>query len=135
MIAWEGIAFLYAVSCPICRLVSRNAGLKQEYRMEDLAAFIDEVYEAAVVPELWPKVLDGLTEIGDGYGALMFAGDGEFQRPLKARPPQHSWRSTLPRAGICATGALTVPRRIASALSGFDIRSDLSLRTSRPFPE
>jgi hypothetical protein len=36
--------------------------------MGDLAAFIDEVYEAAVVPELWPKVLDSPTVIGDGFG-------------------------------------------------------------------
>jgi DNA-binding CsgD family transcriptional regulator len=53
--------------------------------MSDLAAFIDEVYEAAVVPELWPKVLDGLTEIGDGFGALMFTGDGEYQRSIESQ--------------------------------------------------
>jgi DNA-binding CsgD family transcriptional regulator len=53
--------------------------------MADLAAFIDEVYEAAVVPELWPKVLDGLTEIGDGFCALMFTGDGEFQRSIESQ--------------------------------------------------
>jgi hypothetical protein len=81
--------------------------------MEDLAAFIDEVYEATVAPELWPKVLDGLTEIGDGYGALMFTGDGEFQRsiesqtaaPLMAEYFAEGWHRRYGCASRCRVGS------------------------------
>lgn len=34
---------------------------------------IDEIYEAAVVPEKWRAVLDRLAEIADGEGTLLFA--------------------------------------------------------------
>lgn len=38
--------------------------------MEDL---IDRIYEAAVLPELWPSVLDRLNELGRGYATFLFA--------------------------------------------------------------
>jgi DNA-binding CsgD family transcriptional regulator len=34
---------------------------------------IDEIYEAAVVPEKWRPILDRLAEIADGEGTLLFA--------------------------------------------------------------
>jgi DNA-binding CsgD family transcriptional regulator len=40
-------------------------------------SFIDKIYEAAVIPELWTTVLEDLTAVGDGTGSLLFtiAGD------------------------------------------------------------
>ena len=35
--------------------------------------FIDEIYEAAVVPEKWRAILDRLAEMADADGALLFA--------------------------------------------------------------
>jgi DNA-binding CsgD family transcriptional regulator len=34
---------------------------------------VDEIYEAGIVPERWPQVLDRLAEVGDGEGAMLFA--------------------------------------------------------------
>jgi DNA-binding CsgD family transcriptional regulator len=34
---------------------------------------IDEIYEAAIVPELWMRTLDRMAEIGGGQGTLLFA--------------------------------------------------------------
>ena len=34
---------------------------------------IDRIYECAVVPELWPDVLDGLAELTDSRGGLLFS--------------------------------------------------------------
>ena len=39
---------------------------------EDLADYVDRIYEAAVLPELWPSVLADLNTIGRGDGALLF---------------------------------------------------------------
>jgi DNA-binding CsgD family transcriptional regulator len=36
------------------------------------ANFVDRIYEAAVVPDRWPSVLDELNEIGDGYATFLF---------------------------------------------------------------
>lgn len=35
---------------------------------------IDQIYESAVVPELWPSVLDNLSRLADAHGGLLFAG-------------------------------------------------------------
>jgi DNA-binding CsgD family transcriptional regulator len=37
------------------------------------ATLIDEIYEAGVLPEKWPAVLDRLAEIADAEGTLLFA--------------------------------------------------------------
>ena len=38
-------------------------------------SLIDEIYEAAVVPEQWPRVLDRLARIADGVGGILMTGD------------------------------------------------------------
>jgi hypothetical protein len=45
-----------------------------------LSKIIDDIYEAAVVPELWSRTLDQLTEISDAQGAILFA-----QSPTETR--------------------------------------------------
>src|SRR5262245_24470670 len=34
---------------------------------------VDRIYEAAVLPELWPSVLEDLNEIGEGYATFLFS--------------------------------------------------------------
>ena len=34
---------------------------------------IDRIYESAFVPELWPDVLDGLAQLSDSHGGLLFS--------------------------------------------------------------
>jgi DNA-binding CsgD family transcriptional regulator len=36
-------------------------------------ALIDRIYEAAVLPDLWPSILDDLTTVGNGYCTALFA--------------------------------------------------------------
>lgn len=38
-------------------------------------ALIDRIYEAGVVPELWPAVLDGLATVSGGFGGTLIAID------------------------------------------------------------
>ncbi|MBN9008211.1 MAG: helix-turn-helix transcriptional regulator [Rhizobiales bacterium] len=39
----------------------------------DFEAFVDDIYEASVVAEHWPRVLDHLARIADAEGTLLFA--------------------------------------------------------------
>ena len=48
-------------------MVSSSAG--------PMDSLIDEIYEAAVVPEQWPRVLDRLARIADGVGGILMTGD------------------------------------------------------------
>lgn len=41
----------------------------------DTSAVLDEIYEAALVPELWYRTLDRMAEIAGGEGTLLFATD------------------------------------------------------------
>jgi DNA-binding CsgD family transcriptional regulator len=42
--------------------------------------FVDQIYEAAIVPELWPGVLDHLTRIGGGFGTCLLTADANNLR-------------------------------------------------------
>ncbi|WP_181705740.1 helix-turn-helix transcriptional regulator [Chthonobacter rhizosphaerae] len=50
----------------------------------DLNAFVDSIYEAALVPELWPDLLDGLTREADALGSMCFT----------ASPTRTNWVSS-----------------------------------------
>ena len=41
---------------------------------------IDRIYEAAVVPDLWPSVLDKLNVVGDGYATFLFSITMQVER-------------------------------------------------------
>jgi hypothetical protein len=41
----------------------------------NMESLIDEIYEAAAVPELWPRVLGHLSVIPDAVGGILFATD------------------------------------------------------------
>lgn len=53
-----------------------------------MESLVDRIYEAAVLPQLWPEVLESLTAIGDGKGAILFTVDGADTRWL-ATPNMH----------------------------------------------
>lgn len=55
-----------------------RSSAQQQPRMPELDLFmtdelIDRIYEAAVLPELWPAVLDELTVVGKGFFTALFA--------------------------------------------------------------
>lgn len=41
---------------------------------------VDHIYEAALIPERWPAVLDGLAAMAGGLGTILFAGSGTTTR-------------------------------------------------------
>lgn len=45
---------------------------------------IDEIYEAAVVPDLWPRVLDRLNDVGHGYATFLFTASRDEMRWLSS---------------------------------------------------
>jgi DNA-binding CsgD family transcriptional regulator len=56
----------------------------------DQSTLIDEIYEAGVLPEKWPGVLDRLAAIADAKGTLLFA----------AAPGKPSWLSSEAIRGL-----------------------------------
>jgi DNA-binding CsgD family transcriptional regulator len=50
--------------------------------------FIDDIYEAAVVPEKWQSILDHLAELADAEGSLLFAAGPGTPRWLSSRSIQ-----------------------------------------------
>ena len=46
--------------------------------------FIDDIYEAAIVPEKWQAVLDRLAKIADAEGTLLFAAGPGVPRWLSS---------------------------------------------------
>ena len=47
--------------------------------------FIDDIYEAAVVPEKWRSILDRLAEMADAEGTLLFAAGPGAPRWLSSQ--------------------------------------------------
>jgi len=41
---------------------------------------IDRIYEAAALPDLWPSVLDGVNEVGNGFATFLFTATREDVR-------------------------------------------------------
>jgi hypothetical protein len=50
--------------------------------------FIDDIYEAAVVPEKWQAILDQLAEMADAEGTLLFAAGPGMPRWLSSKSIQ-----------------------------------------------
>lgn len=67
---------------------------KEDQLLTDVTTVIDEIYEAAVVPETWTRVLDRLAEISGAQGTFMFASDAERTQWLCSpaiRPDVDKW--------------------------------------------
>ena len=52
--------------------------------------FIDDIYEAAVVPEKWRAILDRLAEMADAEGTLLFAACPGMPRWISSEAIQHT---------------------------------------------
>jgi DNA-binding CsgD family transcriptional regulator len=89
----------------------------------DTAGLIDDIYEAAVVPERWDRVLDSMAAISDGEGTMLFAHTpGSVQwiasaaiRDMTARWVGSEWAG--PRNG---RGARLIPIREPRFLTDLD---------------
>lgn len=46
---------------------------------------VDRIYEAAAIPDMWPGVLDAVSDIAGGVGGLLFASDGAGFRSVGSR--------------------------------------------------
>src|SRR5215813_10032384 len=56
--------------------------------------FVDDIYEAAVIPERWFGVLDELAHLADAEGTLLFAAAPGEQRRIcseQIRPRMQAW--------------------------------------------
>jgi DNA-binding CsgD family transcriptional regulator len=53
--------------------------------MTDDDAFIDRIYEAGALPELWPNVLDEFNEISGSAGSVVFTARGDAARWTASR--------------------------------------------------
>jgi DNA-binding CsgD family transcriptional regulator len=86
------------------------------------SVYIDLIYEAGVVPELWPRVLDLLAQLSDGEGTLLFAATPENSRwiassaivPMIEKWAASPWFHDNPR------GARLVPMREPRFLTDYD---------------
>jgi len=73
--------------------------------MADLDTFADRIYEAAVVPELWPDVLEGIAKASNSAGGILFAANPQFSgwaaspamKPLFAEFVEKGWAAKNPR--------------------------------------
>jgi DNA-binding CsgD family transcriptional regulator len=59
------------------REISGRVAYKTKVMPIDLSSAIDEIYEAAVLPEGWTRVLDRLAEVSGAEGTFLFASDAE----------------------------------------------------------
>ena len=46
---------------------------------------VDRIYEAAAIPDMWPGVLDAISDIAGGVGGLLFASDAAGFRSVGSR--------------------------------------------------
>jgi len=87
-----------------------------------LDRFVDDIYEAAVIPERWTRVLDRLAQLADAEGTLLFAaapGEPRWTSSEQIRPSIEAWVNssyflTDPR------GQRLVPRREPRFLTDLD---------------
>ena len=78
---------------------------------------VDRIYESALVPEHWPNVLDDLTRVADGVGAILVVRQGDSQSWVSssgaaARSAQMISEGWLDRSRL-------VPLGLANAHAGF----------------
>jgi len=73
--------------------------------MSKFEALADRIYEAAVVPELWPEVLDAISTLSGSFGGILFAVNAQFSgwtasprmAPLFAEFVEKGWAARNPR--------------------------------------
>jgi DNA-binding CsgD family transcriptional regulator len=68
-------------------------------------ALVDRIYEAAVVPELWPDVLETISALSGSFGGILFAANAQFSgwtaspriAPMFAEFFEKGWAARNPR--------------------------------------
>lgn len=83
----------------------------------DQETLIDRIYEAAVLPELWPEVLGGLAAAGDSSGMIIFASGDRGVRLVSSDAHLHAAASDY--FEIFATDAERTRRLFGHGRSGF----------------
>ncbi|WP_159730665.1 helix-turn-helix transcriptional regulator [Methylosinus sp. Ce-a6] len=82
--------------------------------MSKFDSLADRIYEAAVVPELWPDVLDAISALSGSFGGVLFASNPQFSgwtaspriAPMFAEFIEKGWAARNPRpARSLAVGA------------------------------
>lgn len=92
----------------------------------DLTRFVDEIYEAALIPDLWPKVLDQLARDTDAVGAMCFTATAERSAWISS-PAIGPLLEGFFRDGWMARNS-RVARGLAAGLPGFMGDQDLFTR-------
>ena len=62
--------------------------------MIDAAALVDGIYEAAVVPEIWPKVLGQIAEATGSLGGVLTAAPPVPRAMLPVMAPKFRWTAS-----------------------------------------
>lgn len=93
-----------------------------EGRRVDTEAVIDEIYEAAVVPGAWLRVLDRVAEIAGAEGTMLFANGAERSHCIcsKAIEPLVTGWLTGPWLGKAQRGLRLIPIREPRFLTDLD---------------
>ncbi|MBG0808378.1 helix-turn-helix transcriptional regulator [Methylosinus sp. H3A] len=73
--------------------------------MSKFEALADRIYEAAVVPEFWPEVLDAISTLSGSVGGILFATNAQFSgwtasprmAPMFAEFVERGWAARNPR--------------------------------------
>ncbi|MCA3598789.1 MAG: hypothetical protein IOC64_11815 [Methylobacterium sp.] len=87
------------------------------------AQIVEQIYEAAFVPEMWPSVLDSISKTVSGAGAMLFTTDLHNVSRWTASPAVHEvmidwiaegWQTRTKRThkmvGLRHSGFITVNR-------------------------
>jgi DNA-binding CsgD family transcriptional regulator len=99
--------------------------LKLSYMSSPDESLIDTIYEAAHIPELWPTLLDRLSERTDAWGGMLFTATSEATRWI-ASPQTIDFFAQFLAAGWMAKNPL-VERGVRREHAGF--LTDLDLFT------
>lgn len=57
--------------------------------MSSHSEFVDRIYEAALLPEHWPTILDELASVAGGLGTILFAASGKQTQWISSTSTQH----------------------------------------------
>jgi hypothetical protein len=94
-----------------------GAAASDLWMQSDLGSLVDLIYEAALIPELWPSVLAKLSKTVDGAGGLLFTSNLERIRWTASPEIRHIFEEFI-RDGWAAINPR--PKRIGSLnYSGF----------------
>ena len=103
----------------------------------DPATLVDDIYEAAFIPEFWPTILDRMSSLTDTFGAVLFAAgrDGvkwlatESVDPVMRGFVEAGWINRNTRA------ARTLEKRYPGFVNDYDMYSEEELKVEPMYVE